>query len=218
MNSTPLLVQIKGNSVITQKYVPWHVQEEEISFILRTTSSEEETITPESIFSSPLTYITLLIGIIIIGIVTQKLYDQFTKSEYNIELEDEDDSLYVEDEFDEQTEMNDLEPSEEIEMVNENRVVKKKITPKTSKRVSVRKETTNDAQRILQESSNEVVRKRRARRSEQDTVVTKRRKLSDSINDSEPKPLKRRTVRKSVRGDEEMEETLKRFVSDSPKE
>lgn len=214
----PLLVQIKGNSVITQKYVPWHVQEEEISFILRTTSSEEETITPESIFSSPLTYITLLIGIIIIGIVTQKLYDQFTKSEYNIELEDEDDSLYVEDEFDEQTEMNDLEPSEEIEMVNENRVVKKKITPKTSKRVSVRKETTNDAQRILQESSNEVVRKRRARRSEQDTVVTKRRKLSDSINDSEPKPLKRRTVRKSVRGDEEMEETLKRFVSDSPKE
>ena len=135
-----------------------------------------------------------------------------------VELEDEDDSLYVEDEFDEQTEMNDLEPSEEIEMVNENRVVKKKITPKTSKRVSVRKETTNDAQRILQESSNEVVRKRRARRSEQDTVVTKRRKLSDSINDSEPKPLKRRTVRKSVRGDEEMDETLKRFVSDSPKE
>ena len=98
-----------------------------------TTSSEEETITPESIFSSPLTYITLLIGIIIIGIVTQKLYDQFTKSEYNIELEDEDDSLYVEDEFDEQTEMNDLEPSEEIEMVNENRVVKKKSLPRQAK-------------------------------------------------------------------------------------
>ena len=214
----PLLVQIKGNSVITQKYVPWHVQEEEISFTLRTTSTEGETITPESIFNSPLTYIVLLIGILIIGVVTQRLYDQITKSGYNIELEDEDDSVYVEDEFDDQTEMNDLEPSEEIEMVKENRVAKKKITPKTSKRVSVRKGTTNDAQRILQESSNEVVRKRRARRSEQDTVVTKRRKLSDSINDSEPKPLKRRTVRKSVRGDEEMDETLKRFVSDSPKE
>ena len=139
--------------MITQKYVPWHVQEEEISFILRTTSSEEETITPESIFSSPLTYITLLIGIIIIGIVTQKLYDQFTKSEYNIELEDEDDSLYVEDEFDEQTEMNDLEPSEEIEMVNENRVVKKKSLPRQAKEFQfVKKQRTmlNDSTRIIE--------------------------------------------------------------------
>ena len=88
---------------------------------------------------------------------------------------------------------------------------------KTSKRVAVQSREASQAKELLQQSSNEVVRKRRARRSEHDTVTTKRRKLSDT-QPIDAKPRKRRAVKRGASHDDDMNETLKRFVSESPEE
>ncbi|MED5291293.1 MAG: hypothetical protein VX778_03605, partial [Candidatus Thermoplasmatota archaeon] len=85
------------------------------------------------------------------------------------------------------------------------------------KRVRVERKEPNEAQKLLNEASNEVVRKRRARRTEDNPVRTKRRKLSDTqSNDVTTK--KRRVVKKKEDSDEKMDETLKRFVTESPEE
>ena len=86
----------------------------------------------------------------------------------------------------------------------------------SSKRVTVQSKEVNQAQQLLQESSNEVVRKRRARRSDS-TVKSKRRKLSD-VQSVDSQPRKRRAVKRKSQSDDQMDETLKRFVSESPEE
>ena len=63
-----------------------------------------------------------------------------------------------------------------------------------SKRVPVRKRSVNEAEKLLQESSQEVVRKRKAKQSTKEPVRTKRRKLSDSQTTSEPR--RRRAVKR----------------------
>ena len=96
------------------------------------------------------------------------------------------------------------------------RTTQQKERPK-SKRVRVEKKQLNEAEILLNEASSEVVRKRRARRTAEQPTRTKRRKLSDSPP-SETATRKRRVVKKEQDHDQEMDDTLKRFVSDSPKE
>ena len=96
------------------------------------------------------------------------------------------------------------------------RTTQQKDRPK-SKRVRVEKKQLNEAEKLLNEASSEVVRKRRARRTAEQPTRTKRRKLSDSTP-SEPATRKRRVVKKEQDRDQEMDDALKRFVSDSPKE
>jgi hypothetical protein len=73
--------------------------------------------------------------------------------------------------------------------------VSKKVA---SKRIPVSERTVNDAEKILLESSEEVVRKRKAKHATKEPVRTKRRKLSDS-QPSTSEPRKRRVVKKSER-------------------
>ena len=80
-----------------------------------------------------------------------------------------------------------------------------------------RPKEANEAKQLLQESSKEVVRKRRARQSEHDTVRTKRRKLSDQ-QPVDAEPRRRRTVKKNPQSEDDMDETLRKFVSESPEE
>ena len=94
---------------------------------------------------------------------------------------------------------------------------RRRIQRSKRKKAVVQNTEPNDAKQLLESSSNEVVRKRRARRSEHDTVKTKKRKLSDSES-IDARPLRRRAVKRSLSSDENMDETLKRFVSDSPEE
>ena len=97
------------------------------------------------------------------------------------------------------------------------RPARRKTVGKTSKRVPIDSSEATQAKELLEQSSNEVVRKRRARRSEQEPGTSKRRKLSD-VEPSDSRPRKRRAVRRNVANDDEMDETLKRFVSESPEE
>ncbi|MGB1986071.1 MAG: hypothetical protein ACPHS8_06450, partial [Candidatus Poseidoniaceae archaeon] len=118
---------------------------------------------------------------------------QSSKSSYQITLDDEefdDEDEYIEDSF-----FNELEEFDEPQQTEQ--PTEKKVA---SKRVPVRKRSVNDAEKLLQESSEEVVRKRKAKQSTQEPVRTKRRKLSDSEPTSEPR--KRRAVKRTQSEDD----------------
>ena len=214
----PMLITISGESVVEQRYVPWHIQEKQVSFTLELVEDEEDEITPQQLLNSPIFIGLILVGILVIGLAIQWIYNQYTKSEYDISLDDDDDideesSDLDEDDFEENT----IEPEMDDEVSPPpRRTTQKRERPK-SKRVRVEKKQVNEAEKLLNEASSEVVRKRRARRTADQPARTKRRKLSDAPP-SEPTTRKRRVVKKEHDRDQEMDDTLKRFVSDSPKE
>ena len=213
----PMLITISGESVVAQRYVPWHIQEEQVSFTLELVEDEEDEITPQQLLNSPIFIGLILVGILVIGLAIQWIYNQYTKSEYDISLDDdeidEESSDLDEDDFEENT----IEPEMDDEVSPPpRRTTQKRERPK-SKRVRLEKKQVNEAEKLLNEASSEVVRKRRARRTADQPARTKRRKLSDAPP-SEPTTRKRRVVKKEHDRDQEMDDTLKRFVSDSPKE
>ena len=203
----PMLITVSGESVVTQRYVPWHIQEDQVSFTIELIENEDEEISPQQIFNSPIFIGLILVGILGIGLSIQWIYNQFTNSEYDISLEDDDDDI----------EENTIEPDMDDEVAQPPRRTTQQRERPTSKRVRVEKKQPNEAEKLLNEASNEVVRKRRARRTAEQPTRTKRRRLSDS-SPSEPVTRKRRVVKKEQDRDQEMDDTLKRFVSESPKE
>ena len=214
----PMLITISGESVVEQRYVPWHIQENQVSFTLELVEDEEDEITPQQLLNSPIFIGLILVGILVIGLAIQWIYNQYTKSEYDISLDDDDD---IDEESSDLDEDDSEENAIEFEMDDEvspppRRTTQKRERPK-SKRVRVEKKQVNEAEKLLNEASSEVVRKRRARRTTDQPARTKRRKLSDAPP-SEPTTRKRRVVKKEHDRDQEMDDTLKRFVSDSPKE
>ena len=218
----PMLITISGESVVTQRYVPWHIQEDQVSFTLEIIEDKTDEISPQQILNSPIFIMLIFVGFLGVGIAIQWIYNQYINSEYDISLEDDDDidddideewSNYDEDDIEENT----IEPEMDDEVAPPpRRTTQQKKRPK-SKRVRVEKKEVNEAEKLLNEASSEVVRKRRARRTAEQPTRTKRRKLSDSSS-SESTTRKRRVVKKEQDREREMDDTLKRFVSDSPKE
>ena len=217
----PIRITVSGPSIITKEYVPWHVQELQVTMDVEVVVAEGEKLSPKSILSSPIVIAVVLVGILLIGLVSQRLYDRMSQSGYDIVLDDEDeDEELIDDESDElyseeDTFENGLE--ETVPKPERRTPPRRRSVEKTSKRVPVQSKEAAQAKELLQQSSNEVVRKRRARRSEHDTVTTKRRKLSDT-QPIDAKPRKRRAVKRNESTDDEMDEILNRFVSDSPEE
>ena len=217
----PMRITLSGESVVEQRYVPWHIQEDQISFTLELIEEQDDEISPQQILNSPIFIGLILIGILGIGIVIQWIYNQYSNSEYDISLEDDDDDDDIEEDWsnheDDVIEENTIEPEIDDEVAPPpRRTTQQKERPK-SKRVRVEKKQPNEAEKLLNEASSEVVRKRRARRTAEQPTRTKRRKLSDS-SPSESTTRKRRVVKKEQDREQEMDDTLKRFVSDSPKE
>ncbi len=216
----PIRITVSGPSIATKEYVPWHVQELQVTMDVEVVEIEGENLSPTSILSSPIMIAVVLVGIFVIGFVSQRLYDRMSQSGYDIVLDDDDEDL-IDDEDDEaffEEDTREDEVEEETFSKPQRRVPpRRRSVEQTSKRVPVRSKEAAQAKELLQQSSNEVVRKRRARRSEHDTVTTKRRKLSDT-QPIDPKPRKRRAVKRDTSTDDDMDETLKRFVSDSPEE
>ena len=186
----PIFVTLSGEGINSEQYVPWHIQEESVQFSLTIVETDDQEIDATSLLSSPIVLVVLLLGIgasVLGGVFLFR--KQSSKSSYQItlddeEFDDEDDDEYIEDSF-----FNELEEFEEPEQTEQ--PTDKKVA---SKRVAVRRRSVNDAEKLLQESSEEVVRKRKAKQSTQEPVRTKRRKLSDSEPSSEPR--KRRAVKK----------------------
>ena len=216
----PIRITVSGPSIITKEYVPWHVQELQVTMDVEAVEAEDEKLSPTSILSSPIVIAVVLMGIFAIGFVAQRLYDRMSQSGYDIVLDDDDEDYFDDEDDEAYSEEDTFEDEIEEETVSkpEKRTPpRRRSVEKTSKRVPVQAKEAAQAKELLQQSSNEVVRKRRARRSEHDTVTTKRRKLSDTqIVDAQPR--KRRAVKRDTSKDDEMDETLKRFVSDSPEE
>jgi hypothetical protein len=216
----PIRITVSGPSIITKEYVPWHVQELQVTIEIDAVEEEGEKLSPKSILSSPIVIAVLLVGIFVIGFVAQRLYDRMSQSGYDIVLDDDDDDLIDDEDEEMYSEEDAFEDDVEEETVSKPRrrtPPRRRSAEKTSKRVPVQSKEAAQAKELLQQSSNEVVRKRRARRSEHDTVTTKRRKLSDT-QPIDAKPRKRRAVKRDASTDDDMDETLKRFVSDSPEE
>ena len=216
----PMAIAITGDSITTQRYVPWHIQEENVYFTLEVTQEETNDISPQRLLNSPIFIALILVGFIGAGVIVQRIYNHYTSSEYEISFDDEDEEEDDEEEDDdwyhnEQEESSESEIDETISQKPQ-RTAPRKSRPK-SKRVRVEKKEVNEAQKLLNEASNEVVRKRRARRTENNPVRTKRRKLSDAES-NESTTKKRRVVKKKENSDARMDETLKRFVTDSPEE
>ena len=215
----PIRITVSGPSIVSKEYVPWHIQELQITMDLEVVEADGEKLSPKSILSSPIVIAGVLLGIFVIGFVAQRLYDRMSQSDYDIVLDDDED--FIEDEedeayFEEET-LNDEVEHETVSKPERRTPPQRRSVEKTSKRVPVQSKEAAQAKELLQKSSNEVVRKRRARRSEHDTVTTKRRKLSDTQT-IDAKPRKRRAVKRAASTDDDMDETLKRFVSDSPEE
>ena len=218
----PLSIRVHGDEISTLEYVPWHIQEQQVSFTLSTKGGNSESLDPSSIISSPIVIAIGIIGIggfLLVGIFLFKR--QSERDSYDITLDEEEDE--EEDEYlDEEYEDYDSVEEEEIEEEEISEPSKRRPPPRrrkkqtSSKRVPVQSKEVNQAQQLLQESSNEVVRKRRARRSDS-TVKSKRRKLSD-VQSVDSQPRKRRAVKRKSQSDDQMDETLKRFVSESPEE
>ena len=217
----PIRITVSGPSIITKEYVPWHIQELQVTMDIEAVEAEGQKLSPKSILSSPIVIAVVLVGIFVIGFVAQRLYDRMSQSGYDIIIDDDDeDFIEDEDEDDEISSDEDRFEDEVEETVSkpERRTPpRRRSVEKTSKRVPVQSNEAAQAKELLQQSSNEVVRKRRARRSEHDTVTTKRRKLSDT-QPIDAKPRKRRAVKRDASTDDDMDETLKRFVSESPEE
>ena len=219
----PIRITVSGPSIITKEYVPWHIQELQVTMDIEAVEAEGQKLSPKSILSSPIVIAVVLVGIFAIGFVAQRLYDRMSQSGYDIIIDDDDED-FVEDEYeDEDDEISSDEDRFEDEVEETVSKPERRTPPrrrsieKTSKRVPVRSDEAAQAKDLLQQSSNEVVRKRRARRSEHDTVTTKRRKLSDT-QPIDAKPRKRRAVKRDASTDDDMDETLKRFVAESPEE
>ena len=216
----PIRITVSGPSIITKEYVPWHVQELQVTMDIEAVEAEGQKLSPKSILSSPIVIAVVLVGIFAIGFVAQRLYDRMSQSGYDIIIDDDDEDFIDEDEDEEMSSDEDRFEDEVEETVSkpERRTPpRRRSVEKTSKRVPVRSDEAAQAKELLQQSSNEVVRKRRARRSEHDTVTTKRRKLSDT-QPIDAKPRKRRAVKRDASTDDDMDETLKRFVAESPEE
>ena len=214
----PMSITISGESVVLQRYVPWHIQEDQVSFTLELIPDEDDEISPQQILNSPVFIGFILLGILCVGFAIQWIYNQYSNSEYDISLDDDDD---IDEEWsnldEDDIEVDTREPEMDQEVSPPPlRTTQQKERPK-SKRVRVEKKQLNEAEILLNEASSEVVRKRRARRTAEQPIRTKRRKLSDSPP-SETATRKRRVVKKEQDHDQEMDDTLKRFVSDSPKE
>ena len=216
----PIRITVSGPSIITKEYVPWHIQELQVTMDIEAVEAEGQKLSPKSILSSPIVIAVVIVGIFGIGFVAQRLYDRMSQSGYDIIIDDDEDFIEDEDEDDQISSDEDRFEDEVEETVSkpERRTPpRRRSIEKTSKRVPVRSDEAAQAKDLLQQSSNEVVRKRRARRSEHDTVTTKRRKLSDT-QPIDAKPRKRRAVKRDVSTDDDMDETLKRFVAESPEE
>ncbi len=215
----PIRITVSGPSIVSKEYVPWHIQELQITMDLEVVEADGEKLSPKSILSSPIVIAGVLVGIFVIGFVAQRLYDRMSQSDYDIVLDDDEDFIDDEEDeayFEEET-LNDEVEHETVSKPERRTPPRRRSVEKTSKRVPVQSKEAAQAKELLQKSSNEVVRKRRARRSEHDTVTTKRRKLSDTQT-IDAKPRKRRAVKRAASTDDDMDETLKRFVSDSPEE
>jgi hypothetical protein len=214
----PMSITISGESVVLQRYVPWHIQEDQVSFTFELIADETDEISPQQLLNSPIFIGFILVGFLCVGLAIQWIYNQYTSSEYDISLEDDDD---IDEEWLNLDEDDIEEDAIESDMDEEvaappRRTSQQRERPK-SKRVRVEKKQLNEAEKLLNEASSEVVRKRRARRTAEQPTRTKRRKLSDS-SPSEPTTRKRRVVKKEHDRDQEMDDALKRFVPDSPKE
>lgn len=190
----PIFVTLSGEGINSEQYVPWHIQEESVQFSLTIVETNDHDIDATSLLSSPIVLVVLFLGIgatVLGGIFLFR--KQSSKSSYQITLDDEefdDEDEYIEDSF-----FNELEEFDEPQQTEQ--PTEKKVA---SKRVPVRKRSVNDAEKLLQESSEEVVRKRKAKQSTQEPVRTKRRKLSDSEPTSEPR--KRRAVKRTQSEDD----------------
>jgi hypothetical protein len=216
----PIRISVSGPSIITKEYVPWHVQELQVTMGIEAVGAEGEKLSPKSILSSPIVIAVVLFGILLIGFVAQRLYDRMSQSGYDIVLEDEDEDHFDDEDdeaYSEEDTFEDVFEEETVSKPERRTPPRRRSAEKTSNRVPVQSKEAAQAKELLQQSSNELVRKRRARPSEHDTVTTKRRKLSDT-QPIDAKPRKRRAVKRDASTDEEMDETLKRFVSDSPEE
>ena len=224
----PLAINVYGGGIETMEYVPWHIQEDKVIFTLQSNQIESDSLGPTSILTSFSVILFVVLTMVTLGIVAFLLTKRGAQQNtYNIVLDDEDeDDDYLEDyeEEDESYEtmgdntdqnvtIEDAEDNVEPESIRPRR----RIQRSKRKKATVQSTEPNDAKQLLESSSNEVVRKRRARRSEHDTVKTKKRKLSDSES-IDARPRRRRAVKRSLSSDENMDETLKRFVSDSPEE
>ena len=191
----PIFVTVSGEGINSEQYVPWHIQEDNVQFSLTKLETDNQNVDASSLLSSPIVLVVLLLGIgatILGGIYLFR--KQTSKSSYEITLDDEeyddDDEEYVEDSF-----FHELEEFEEAQQVEQ--PAQKKVA---SKRVPVRRRSVNEEEQLLRESSEEVVRKRKAKQTTQEPVRTKRRKLSDSQPTSEPR--KRRTVKRTQSEDD----------------
>jgi WD40 repeat protein len=223
----PLAINVYGGGIETMEYVPWHIQEDKVTFTLQSNQIESDSLGPTSILTSFSVILFVVLTMATLGIVAFLLTKRGAQQNtYNIVLDEEDDDddypeEYEEDESyeavgsntDQNVSIDDAEDNEEPESIRPRR----RIQRSKRKKAAVQSTEPNDAKQLLESSSNEVVRKRRARRSEHDTVKTKKRRLSDSES-TDPRPRRRRAVKRSLSNDENMDETLKRFVSDSPEE
>ena len=97
------------------------------------------------------------------------------------------------------------EVEEQVTIPEKRRPTRRRPVENTSNRVPIQSKEASQAKELLQQSSNEVVRKRRARRSEHDTVTTKRRKLSDTQS-IDSKPRKRRAVKRVASQEDKLDE------------
>ena len=217
----PLAINVYGGGIETMEYVPWHIQEDKVTFTLQSNQIESDSLNPTSILTSFSVIIFVVLTMVTLGIVAFLLTKRGAQQNtYNIVLDEEDDDEYEDELYesmdnatDQNVSIDDTQDNEEPEPIRPRR----RIQRSKRKKVTVQSTEPNDAKKLLESSSNEVVRKRRARRSEHDTVKTKKRRLSDSQT-TEVRPRKRRAVKRSPSSDESMDETLKRFVSDSPEE
>ena len=218
----PIAISITGDSITTQRYVPWHIQEESVSFTLEVGQEDTNEISPKRLLNSPIFIGLLFASFIGVGIIVQQIYNRYTASEYDISVdedddedEDEDEVEWYEDESEVEEDITYSEPEENTSPTTQ-RSVTRQARPRP-KRVRVEIQEQSEAKKLLNDASKEVVRKRRARRTEDNPVRSKRRKLSDSeSNDGATR--KRRVVKKNADSEENMDETLNRFVNDSPEE
>ena len=96
----PIRITVSGPSIITKEYVPWHIQELQVTMDIEAVEAEGQKLSPKSILSSPIVIAVLLVGIFVIGFVAQRLYDRMSQSGYDIVLDDDDED-FIEDEDDE---------------------------------------------------------------------------------------------------------------------
>ena len=73
----PMRITLSGESVVEQRYVPWHIQEDQVSFTLELIEDENDEISPQQILNSPIFIGLILIGILGVGLVIQWIYNQY---------------------------------------------------------------------------------------------------------------------------------------------